>query len=337
MNFADDIKTEKLEWLWPNTFPKGKLCLIAGDPGTGKSLLALDIISRVTKAEFWPDDKSFPPRPGNVIILSTEDDMSDTIKPRLQACGADLCKVFLLEAVRLPSSNGQTTERSFSLELDIQTLKAKIEVIGNVQLIVIDPIDEYIGTIDSHKNADIRGLLGPFVKMIGREKITVIGIMHFNKGSGRAVDKISGSKAWVNVSRATWFLMKDTDNPDIRNFMPQKCNLAPEQKGFAFTIETHPDFGEPVIAWGGRTEKDIQSEMKAEEDQKSTQLSNAKKWLQAELQDGPVLATDIIDRGEKIGFAERTLQRARNKIKADSKKDGFQGKTYWGFYEEEIK
>src|SRR5205807_3082914 len=113
-----DIPEQELSWLWPSRIPLGKLTLFAGDPGLGKSLITLDIAARVTRGVDWPDSGLNEKR-GSVIILSAEDDASDTIRPRLRAAGADLDKLHELQAVRRTKPDGETFLDHFSLETDI--------------------------------------------------------------------------------------------------------------------------------------------------------------------------------------------------------------------------
>ena len=122
----------------------GKLTLFAGDPGLGKSFVTLDIAAHVTRGKNWPDSEKGSGEPSSVIVLSAEDDPADTIRPRLEAGGADLSKVHILQAVRRDKPNGGSKLEPFSLENDLLSLQDAVVSLGDVRLVVIDPISAYL-------------------------------------------------------------------------------------------------------------------------------------------------------------------------------------------------
>jgi putative DNA primase/helicase len=138
---ARDIKPRKVDWLWEQRLPIGKVVLVAGEGGLGKSMALAWIASRVSRAGAWPCGEGCSPL-GSVIILSAEDDIADTILPRLIAAGADCSKVYIISAVRREDEKGP---RSFNLQLDLPELEKKIAEIGDVLLVIIDPITSYLG------------------------------------------------------------------------------------------------------------------------------------------------------------------------------------------------
>ena len=137
---ADTVKQEPIKWLWENRFARGKSSLIGGDPGQGKSQIVCDVISRITRGAPWPDGGG-KALLGSCIILSAEDSAEDTIAPRLTAAGADLSKVYIMDAVEVVDGSS----RSFSLATDLYQLAQLVEEIGDVVLIMIDPITAYHG------------------------------------------------------------------------------------------------------------------------------------------------------------------------------------------------
>jgi putative DNA primase/helicase len=172
---VSDIPAQELQWLWPGRIPLGKLPLFAGDPGLGKSFVALDIAAHVTRGEKWPDGEQCSGGPGSVIVLSAEDDPADTIRPRLEAAGADLNKVHILQAVRRDKPNGESRLESFSLESDLVLLQDAVVSLGDVRLVVIDPISAYLGSTDSHVNAKVRSLLSPLAELASSLRVVVLG------------------------------------------------------------------------------------------------------------------------------------------------------------------
>ena len=143
-------------------------------------------------------------RVGSVIILSAEDDAGDTIRPRLDAAGANVKSVHLISAVRQSDGKGR---RTFNLQADLSLLEEAIERIGNVRLVIIDPVSSYLGKTDSHKNADVRGTLEPLGDMASRLRVAVVSITHFSKGAGQsAINSFIGSIAFVAAARAAFIV-----------------------------------------------------------------------------------------------------------------------------------
>lgn len=146
---VSDVQPEPIEWLWGQRIAIGKLSLIAGDPGLGKSQLTAFMAARVTTGTAWPDDGAARPT-GGVVMLSCEDDVGDTIRPRLEAAGADLDRVHVVEAVR----TGVGAMRGLSLQTDMARLERLLDELPDVRLVVIDPITAYLDKTDTHKTAD---------------------------------------------------------------------------------------------------------------------------------------------------------------------------------------
>ena len=210
---AAAITPEKIEWLWPGRLARGKHTCIAGEPGTGKSQLSIAIIAIVTTTEgLWPCDEGPSPLIGNVIILSAEDGAADTIVPRLLAAGAHMERVHIVSAVRNPGGKGQ---RSFNLQSDIELLERKIAEIGDVALIIIDPVSSYLGKTDSHKNSEVRGVLEPLSNMAERCRVAVLTITHFSKtgaaNTTKALHRFIGSIAFTGAPRAAFAVVEDAE------------------------------------------------------------------------------------------------------------------------------
>jgi putative DNA primase/helicase len=193
---ASSIKPEPVTWIWPQRIPRGKLSILGGHPGEGKTLLSTYMAAVVSTGGRWPDGPMA--EAGNVIILSGEDDPADTILPRLIAHGADLSRIHILEAVRV---EGQ--ERWFSLIEDLPRLEQKLAEIGGASLMIVDVIDSYIGTTtNSHRNADVRRVLGPLKDVAARHRMAVLGLTHFSKSvQERAVLRFTGSIGSVRPVR----------------------------------------------------------------------------------------------------------------------------------------
>ena len=230
-----DVQPEKIEWLWPGRIAIGKQTLIGGEPGLGKSQITAALTAAVTTGALWPCDEGRAPK-GSVLILSAEDDAADTIRPRLDAAGADPYLIHLISAVAQSNGSGR---RTFNLQADLSLLEAAIKSVGNVRLVIIDPVSSYLGKTDSHKNADVRGTLEPLGDLAARLRVAIVSITHFSKGAGQsAVNSFIGSIAFVAAARAAFIVTRDpeSEDPARRLFVQAKNNLAADHGGLAFRV-----------------------------------------------------------------------------------------------------
>ncbi len=156
-----DVQPQAVRWLWPYRIPMGKLTMVVGDPGLGKSYLSLYIAAAVTRGLTWPDDDQSAAPIGDVILLSAEDGDDDTIRPRADAAAADVRRVHLLEGVtHIDPDTGRPSLSLFNLERDISNLEIGLRRWPATRIVIIDPVSAYCGKTDSHKNADVRALTG---------------------------------------------------------------------------------------------------------------------------------------------------------------------------------
>lgn len=326
---VSEVEAQAVEWLWPNRVPLGKLTLLCGDPGLGKSHLTADIAARVTTGSRWPDDPA-PCLPGSVILFSAEDDVADTIRPRLERAGADVTKVHVLESVKARNpKTGIMERRSFSLADDLPALEQNLQTIGDVKLLVIDPVSSYTGGVDSHKNAEVRSLLAPLAELAQRYGVAVLAVTHLSKGAGgKAVYRATGSLAFAAAARAVWMIAKDLDEPTKRLLLPVKCNIAPELSGLSFHIQS--DFGGSFVAWDANpipmtADGYLLAESKQQENRSHdpTALDQAVAFLENQLADGPMLTTELKSGATANGISAKTLERARDRsgVKARKRED----------------
>lgn len=316
------IKPEPLRWLWPGRIPAGKPTLLAGDPGLGKSLSTVDIAARVSTGSRFPDGAEC--EQGNVIFLSAEDDPGDTIRPRLDAAGADVSRVHLLEAVRSFTSDGRCVEGGFNLERDVDALEDAIRQ-TRARLAVIDPISAYLGGTDSHTDAKVRGLLAPMAATASKHAVAIIMVTHLRKSSGAAIYRTMGSLAFAAAARAVWGVVADPDDKARRLFGPVKQNLAPDQGGLAFRIEA-PD-GVARIAWEpGAVAIDanlIMGGFETHEDH--SERREAMDWLKDILGPGPQPVPEIKRQSAQAGLAWMTVRRAADSLDVKKRKAGGSG------------
>ncbi|MBR0941566.1 AAA family ATPase [Bradyrhizobium liaoningense] len=234
---ASDLQPEKLVWVWQGRIPEGKLVLIGGPPGLGKSQLTAFIAATISNGGDWPSNEGST-AVGNVIFMSAEDGIADTIVPRLMAAGANLERVHIVASATKPDGTGRKT---FSLKTDVDLLEAKAKEIGDVRLIIVDPISAYMGGSDGNGNVETREVLEPLAEMANRLHIAVVAVTHLNKGSGggnqTALNRFSGSIAFIAAARAAFAVLEDPENNERRFLLQAKNNLGPTCKGLVFRME----------------------------------------------------------------------------------------------------
>ncbi|MHC4563394.1 MAG: AAA family ATPase [Planctomycetota bacterium] len=328
------VESQPLRWLWPGRIPLAKLMILSGDPALGKSTLTLDVAARVSRGDAWPDDAGEPDEPGGVVLLSAEDDVADTIKPRLDAAGGDAERIVVLTGMRDVGPDAGLRERVFSLRHDLPGLEKAVDSCRNPRLVIVDPVTAYLDGADSHKNADIRGLLAPLVELAARKDVAILVVSHLNKSAGgSAMYRTIGSVGFVATVRAGWLVVNDKEEPLRRLFLPLKTNLAAEMTGLAYRIEPsqhNPDIG--VISWERGTVTVSADEALAVthgDGSDSSELGSATEWLRTELVNGPMLVNEINVDAKANGIAPRTLRRAKDALGIKPRKDGSGGRWSW--------
>lgn len=182
------VAAENVIWLVPNIIPRGRITFWVGDRGVGKLFAALDFAGRLSTGTAWPHRRDEPIKAGNTIILSAEDDAADTLRPRRDAAGADVTRIWVIDGVK-HTRDGEAIH--VDLDSDIRAIEDLIEDV-KAELVIIDPISACLGKRDSHKTADIRGILTPLAHMAMRTRAAILCIHHMNKaGSNRALYRSS--------------------------------------------------------------------------------------------------------------------------------------------------
>lgn len=315
-----DIKSKQLKWLWPGVIAQGKVNLIAGHPGLGKSQAAIFIAATISNGGQWPTSGDHA-EVGNVIILSAEDDPADTIKPRLEAAGFDPSKVFILDGV---TDNDGKGDRFFSLERDLKKLASMIEKIGGASLVIIDPIAAYLGNTDSHKDADVRRIFTPLTKLCETYGVTVLCVGHLNKSEGKtAITRASGSMEFVAASRTAWYVVKDSVGSSKRLFLPAKNNLGSDTHGYGFKVVpvTLPDGIETSrVEWfDDRLSADLDALLSPAPETPSA-VEDAKEFLKSVLSHGAMESEKIFAEAKGSGISKGSLRRAQKMLNIKAKK-----------------
>ena len=307
-----EIEPQPVKWLWEQRIALGKLSLLVGPPGLGKTFIACDISARVSTGEAFPDG-TYPPE-GEAAILTAEDGAGDTLRPRLDAAGANVAKVHHIDGIC--SSDGKPM--FFSLSEHLRQLDEWLVAHSEARLVVIDPISAFLGDADSHRNSEVRAILGPVAELAERHGVAIVGITHLSKGQAKAINRVIGSIAFVAAARAAWMIAKDPDDEERRLCLPIKNNLGKAGglayrfvgEGQATRIEWDPT---PVLV--SADEIDI-------DDNERTPIGEAEEWLTAQLEDAAVPSKAILKKAKADGIAERTLKRAKKELDVKSEKEG---------------
>lgn len=269
---------------------------------------------------------------GDTLILSCEDDARDTIAPRLLAAGANISFVHRVKGVKVILTDGEAGESMFNFERDIEKLDSALERTPKVRLLIVDPLSAYMGKIDTHRDAEIRRVLGPLADLAARRRLGVIGIMHLKKSETSALLRVSGSIAFVAAARAVWVFGEDPDAPENHVMVPVKSNLAARESGLAYRIEA-VNGNAPKIVWQKDpvtiTANDVVINDAREKDGTRGERKEAMEWLRAELSDGPLPATDLHRRAEESGLSWRTVRRAKDRLPIDAHKTSVLGGWCW--------
>jgi AAA domain/Primase C terminal 2 (PriCT-2) len=325
---AEEVELRGVEWLWPDRFALGKFGLVAGMPDMGKGQIAAFITAAVTAALKLPCDEGDAPQ-GNVIWFNAEDDVSDTVKPRLIAAGADLKRVYFVNGARIDGEN-----KMFSLVTDLHLLRKTIERIGNAVLVIIDPVSAYLGVgkVDGRSATDVRGVLTPLKDMAEDLHIAVIGIAHFNKKDDvkSALLRVSDSIAYVAAARHVYAVVDDPEEKDCKLFVKAKNNLARDTKALRYGMGVKKvghdkrldvDINAPFIVWHPQHVEITANEAMAAAGG-HTAKREAREWLLERLEAGPAKADDIIEEAKQEGIAKRTLDRAKKDLGIKSYRGG---------------
>jgi hypothetical protein len=326
-----DIEPVDIQWLWPNRIPVGRITLLVGLPGKGKSLLAIDAAARVSNGTPWPDGSHCPN--GSAILITAEDNPNDTIRPRLDAAGADVSRVGLLSMVNRRDAQGKPTKTPFTLA-DVEELEKELSRLPDCKLVVIDPIGSFLGSnTDAHRDNEVRAVLTPVAALAEKHGVAVLVVAHRRKSFGTLADDMAlGSRAFTALARAVWHVTPDPDNKARRLFLPGKNNLAPEGHGSAFTIWGDP----PALSWEDtpvlmNADDCLAAESKATKPGPAADAREyAAGWLRTALSNGARPAKELIAEAcEAACISQATLRRAREQLSVEAYREKTPGPWYW--------
>ena len=311
----EQVEIEKIDWLLYPFIPFGKVTIVQGDPGEGKTTMVLQIIAKLTKGEaVLPsgsdepalEEKTMALEPVNVIYQTAEDGLGDTIKPRLLSAGADCSRVMVID-----DNDQALTMMDARLEEAIIQTKAR--------LVVLDPIQGFLGAdVDMHRANEIRPLMKRVAVLAEKYHCAIILIGHMNKNSnGKSSYRGLGSIDFQAAARSVLIVGRIKDEPEIRVVCHVKSSLAPEGKSIAFRLDKDTGF-----EWIG--EYDISADDLLSGDNRGQKIHEAKEFLKEILVSGSVAQTKVAEEAESRGIKKKTLWNAKKELEIDSVKIGNQ-------------
>ena len=332
---AADIKPEPINWLWDGWLARGKFHIFAGQAGTGKTTVAIALAATVSTGGRFPDGTRSPI--GNVLIWSGEDSAKNILVPRLIAAGADLSKIHLIGDVQ----HGDEI-RSFDPAIDIAELNHAAAGIGDISLLIIDPIVNAIAG-DSHKNGEVRRALQPLVDFGEKLGCAVLGITHFTKNTKgkEPLERVTGSLAFGALARIVLAAAKIADENTVKHiFCRTKSNIGVDRGGFEYDLqqkelEDHEGIIPSYVLWGKAVEgsaRELLAENKS--DSGGSEVDEAEQFLRDALADGRMPQKEITKDYKGAGHSLSTIKRAKKRLGVISEKDGMTGGWFWKLPEE---
>jgi hypothetical protein len=337
---ADGIDPESISWAWRNRFAFGKLAMIAGDPGLGKSTILIEIAALHSVGGEFPCGEGRAQQ-CEVVILTAEDGLRDTMVPRLMAAGADLSKIHFLTGTKTEGDDG---ESMFDLARDIAALRAVFKTNPDIKILIIDPLTAYLGATKAKENSEVRRTLMPLVKLIEDFDVCVLANNHLNKGAGKALYRILDSIAFVAVGRTVHIVIKDADNPDNRKLICDKTNIGSKPLGLTYIVQktwvTAKKTGEEIetsqISWG-TSHIDESADEALGEHSDPTATDDAVEFLKVVLAKGALGVAELEQEARGAGLLgedqrlsqSKPFRSARKVLKVATAKDGLAGGWVW--------
>jgi putative DNA primase/helicase len=324
-----DVEPMAVPWLWYGRIALGRITLLVGRPGGGKSFLTCDLAARISTGAAWPCGELDAAPHGDTLLIAAEDDPADTIAPRLIAAGANLHRVHLLKAAKLVEADGKETAVAFDLS-NVELIRDALAKMPECKLVVIDPIGSYLGgRVDAHRENEVRAVLAPLAALAREKGVAVLLVCHTRKATADfADDTILGSRAFVGLARQVLHLSADTNDRDRKLLLPGKSNLCAPPAGLAFRMVESPPLtrlewepeplegfhaDDAMTAEGGGTARGQQPVVR----------SAAKEWLSHLLAAGPVAVAEVKAAVQAAGLSWSTVRRAQEDLGVTSRKRAF--------------
>ncbi len=307
INMAD-VESKEVYWLWYPYIPYGKITIIQGDPGEGKTTCILHIAALLSKGEKLPCDAE-EREPIYIIYQTSEDGLEDTVKPRLEKAGAECSRILVIDETETELS--MTDER---IEMAIRKTGAR--------LVILDPIQAYLGAeVDMHRANEIRPVLKRLGNLAEKYNCAIVLIGHMNKANGaKSTYRGLGSIDFQATARSVLVVGRLKDNPTIRIIAHDKSSLAPEGNSIAFELSKETGF-----KWLGHY--DITVEDLLSGNNQENKLQKAERMLNEFLADGAELQSKLLESAKNMDISKRVLDQAKKNLSVKSFKRG--DRWYW--------
>ena len=307
----DRVTPESPRFLWPNRIPLGMLTLLVGDPGMGKSFLALYMASVASRGGTWPDGSSC--EQGCALILSAEDPLEYVIRPRLDKLGAQAGSIFAYRSTMHRDSDGNEYASNFNVVHDQRLLEKTLEDNPRIKLVIIDPLSAYFGSADTHKDASVRSVMSSLFRLAEKYNAAFVCIMHLNKGTAsKAVYRTMGSLAFPAAARTVWLVANDPSDSESpkRYLLPAKHNVLRNPTPLSFKIKDNAIVFDntPVTL----TAEDVLCQYKK---YPAPEKDKAVVWLRETLETVESMpSSEIFKLAKENGISEITLRRAKEEL-----------------------
>ena len=323
-----EVQPERVVWLWTGRIPKGKLSVLDGDPGLGKSAATVDIAARLSSGLGMPDGS--PCEAAGVVVCSAEDGLADTVRPRLDAAGGDPERVVSLATI--PDEEG--LERPISVPEDVPAIRRAIERV-DAGLVIIDPIMAFLsGGTDSYRDQDVRRTLAALSALAEETGAAVVIVRHLNKSGGKnPIYRGGGSIGIIGAARSGMLVAKHPEDEDLRVLSMAKSNLAAPAPSLIFTLEEAQNSAVRV-EWLGESELSAAELLGTPSDDQPSAVEAAGEFLRTLLADGPVAQRDVKAAAREAGISMATAKKAKKELGVDStavREEGKRGVQGWSW------
>lgn len=323
-----DVASEAVQWLWRPRIALGKVTVLEGDPDEGKSLLMLDLASRLSRGFVMPDGSTSDiPGPAGTLLMTAEDGAADTVRPRLEAANADLSRIYVWDWV---TRNGEQLEPE--LPRDVDGLRDRVRHTG-VRLVIVDVLMAYLEErVEVKGDHPMRRALRPLAHLAEEQQIAIVCLRHLTKGGGTNPKyRGAGAVGLGGAARSVVLAGADPANPKRHLLARVKGNLAPPYPTLVYEI--FADFQDrPCIRWLGEsttTAGDMLVAADARNAEQTADTSPERTFLEEQLCDGERDASAIIDAGKRKGLSYKNLWYASQKLGVIRRKTDFEGGWRW--------
>ena len=309
VKYYREVKAKKVEWLWYPYIPYGKITIIQGDPGEGKSTVAINLASIISNGESLPLEKE-KTAPRAVVYQNSEDGKEDTIVPRLIACGADLSNVAYIE------------EDETALELGDERLSKVIDETG-ARVLILDPVQAYWGVnTDMNRAGAIRPIMNQLARMAQQKKCAIIMIGHMTKGNGKGLYRGLGSIDIAAAARSVLLVARLKSQPEMRVLAHVKSKLAPIGDSILFSVD-----GKSSISWLRKSKLTAEQILDESYEESNSKLDRAVAIIKECMKNGECSANEVLRQCEDQGIAKRTVNEAKARLNIESVKR--KGGWFW--------